>query len=50
MSRGRISFAGEDLGELPAHLRVKRGVALVRSGRGSFGNLTVLEAYLGERS
>jgi branched-chain amino acid transport system ATP-binding protein len=43
VARGRISFAGEDLRELPAHLRVKRGVALVPEGRGIFGNLTVLE-------
>ncbi|MCL4501293.1 MAG: ABC transporter ATP-binding protein [Deltaproteobacteria bacterium] len=43
VARGRVSFAGEELRELPAHLRVKRGVALVPEGRGIFGNLTVLE-------
>jgi branched-chain amino acid transport system ATP-binding protein len=43
VARGRVAFAGEDLRELPAHLRVKRGVALVPEGRGIFGNLTVLE-------
>ncbi len=43
VARGRIAFSGEDLRELPAHLRVKRGVALVPEGRGIFGNLTVLE-------
>ncbi len=43
VARGRIAFAGEELRELPAHLRVKRGVALVPEGRGIFGNLTVLE-------
>ncbi len=43
VARGRIAFSGEDLRELPAYLRVKRGVALVPEGRGIFGNLTVLE-------
>ena len=43
VARGRISFAGEDLRQLPAHLRVKRGLAHVPEGRGIFGNLTVLE-------
>ena len=43
VARGRVSFAGEDLLRLPAHLRVKQGVALVPEGRGIFGNLTVLE-------
>jgi len=41
--RGRVSFASEDLRQLPAHLRVQRGVAHVPEGRGIFGNLTVLE-------
>jgi branched-chain amino acid transport system ATP-binding protein len=43
VARGRISFAGEDLLQIPAHQRVKRGVAHVPEGRGIFGNLTVLE-------
>ncbi|MCX5892353.1 MAG: ATP-binding cassette domain-containing protein, partial [Deltaproteobacteria bacterium] len=43
VARGRVSFAGEDLLRLPAHLRLKQGVALVPEGRGIFGNLTVLE-------
>ena len=43
VNRGRISFAGEDLLQLPAHLRLKQGVAHVPEGRGIFGNLTVLE-------
>jgi branched-chain amino acid transport system ATP-binding protein len=43
VTRGRIAFGGEDLRQLPAHLRVKRGVAHVPEGRGIFGNLTVLE-------
>ena len=43
VARGRVSFAGEDLLKLPAHQRVKLGLALVPEGRGIFGNLTVLE-------
>ena len=43
VARGRVSFLEEDLLRLPAHLRVKQGVAHVPEGRGIFGNLTVLE-------
>ncbi len=43
VARGRIQLSGQDLGRLPAHLRVKQGVAHVPEGRGIFGNLTVLE-------
>ncbi|MEW6658144.1 MAG: ABC transporter ATP-binding protein [Thermodesulfobacteriota bacterium] len=43
VARGSITFAGEDLLSLPAHLRTQRGIALVPEGRGIFGNLTVLE-------
>jgi branched-chain amino acid transport system ATP-binding protein len=43
VARGRVSLAGEDLAEVPAHLRVQRGMAHVPEGRGIFGNLTVLE-------
>ncbi len=42
-ARGRVTFEGEDLLSLPAHVRVRRGMALVPEGRGIFGNLTVLE-------
>jgi branched-chain amino acid transport system ATP-binding protein len=42
-ARGSITFAGEDLLSLPAHLRTQRGIAHVPEGRGIFGNLTVLE-------
>jgi len=42
-ARGSITFAGEDLLRLPAHLRAQRGIAHVPEGRGIFGNLTVLE-------
>jgi len=43
VARGRVALAGEDLLAVPAHLRVKRGIAHVPEGRGIFGNLTVLE-------
>ncbi|MGA8571845.1 MAG: ABC transporter ATP-binding protein [Desulfobaccales bacterium] len=43
VARGRVSFLEENLLRLPAHLRVKLGVAHVPEGRGIFGNLTVLE-------
>jgi branched-chain amino acid transport system ATP-binding protein len=43
VARGRVSLLEEDLLRLPAHLRVKQGVAHVPEGRGIFGNLTVLE-------
>ncbi len=43
LAHGRVSLAGEDLAGVPAHLRVKRGIAHVPEGRGIFGNLTVLE-------
>ncbi len=42
-AQGRVTFAGEDLLKLPAHLRAQRGLAHVPEGRGIFGNLTVLE-------
>lgn len=38
-----IRFAGHHIGELPAHLIVERGIALVPEGRGVFGDLTVAE-------
>lgn len=38
-----IRFEGRDIGELPAHLIVERGIALVPEGRGVFGELTVAE-------
>ncbi len=39
----RIAFEGQSIGELPAHLIVERGIALVPEGRGVFGELTVAE-------
>jgi branched-chain amino acid transport system ATP-binding protein len=39
--RGAVSFEGEDLSRLHAHLIVDRGVALVPEGRRLFGGMTV---------
>ena len=41
--RGAVSFEGEDLARLHAHLIVDRGVALVPEGRRLFGGMTVEE-------
>ncbi|UQD77041.1 ABC transporter ATP-binding protein [Bradyrhizobium japonicum] len=38
-----IRFDGQSIFELPAHLIVDRGIALVPEGRGVFGDLTVAE-------
>ena len=38
-----IAFEGQSIAELPAHLIVERGIALVPEGRGVFGDLTVAE-------
>jgi len=40
---GRIVFGGKDVTRLPAHRRVKLGIALVPEGRRLFPNLTVEE-------
>ncbi|NMG44948.1 ATP-binding cassette domain-containing protein [Aromatoleum toluvorans] len=40
---GVIRYAGEDIGKLPSHLRLRRGLALVPEGRGIFTRLTVAE-------
>ncbi len=40
---GSISFAGRDIGSVPAHVIVESGVAHVPEGRRIFANLTVLE-------
>jgi len=42
-SSGRISFDGRDITRLPAHQRVKLGIALVPEGRRLFPDLTVEE-------
>jgi branched-chain amino acid transport system ATP-binding protein len=41
--RGRIVYGGEDITALPAHERVRRGIALVPEGRRVFAALTVRE-------
>ena len=43
---GSIHYDGHAITRLPAHQRVRRGVALVPEGRGIFGRLTVLENLL----
>src|SRR5438445_9771700 len=42
-SGGRITFAGRDVTRIPAHQRVKLGIALVPEGRRLFPDLTVEE-------
>jgi branched-chain amino acid transport system ATP-binding protein len=42
-SAGHVVFAGEDVTRLPAHQRVRRGIALVPEGRRLFPDLTVEE-------
>jgi branched-chain amino acid transport system ATP-binding protein len=43
---GRIAFDGEDITAMPAHLRVRAGIALVPEGRRLFPELTVEENLL----
>jgi branched-chain amino acid transport system ATP-binding protein len=40
---GRILLGGEDVTPLPAHQRVRRGIALVPEGRKMFASMTVTE-------
>src|SRR5512144_43875 len=40
---GRVEYNGEPLQRVPAHLRVRNGLALVPEGRGVFARLTVAE-------
>jgi branched-chain amino acid transport system ATP-binding protein len=42
-SAGSVRLGGEDVTRLPAHARVKRGIALTPEGRRIFGSLTVEE-------
>ncbi|GAA3884700.1 ABC transporter ATP-binding protein [Leifsonia kafniensis] len=42
-SRGSISFDGDDITKLKAHLRVVRGISQAPEGRGIFPGMTVLE-------
>src|ERR1700722_6660273 len=43
---GSISFAGGDVTRVPAHLRVRSGIALVPEGRRLFADLSVTETLL----
>ena len=43
---GSMQYAGHDLVKLPAHDRVRQGLALVPEGRGVFARLTVAENLL----
>ena len=43
---GEIRYAGQDLAAIPAHDRVRHGLALVPEGRGIFARLTVAENLL----
>jgi branched-chain amino acid transport system ATP-binding protein len=43
LSRGTIRFKGEDISQLPAHVRVARGLALVPEGRRLFARMSVEE-------
>jgi branched-chain amino acid transport system ATP-binding protein len=46
LTGGNITYAGHDLAHLPAHERVRHGLALVPEGRGIFSRLTVGENLL----
>ena len=41
LASGRVSLRGEDISLLPAHRRVRRGIALVPEGRGRLPGLSV---------
>ena len=43
LAAGSIRYKGENIGKLPAHKRLRRGIALVPEGRGIFTRLTVEE-------
>lgn len=43
VTRGVITFDGQDITHLPPHQRVARGLVLVPEGRKLFNNMTVLE-------
>ena len=40
---GLIKFDGEDIAQLPAHRRIRRGISLVPEGRGLFAQMSVEE-------
>ncbi len=43
---GELRFQGEDIGRLPSHERIKRGLCLVPEGRHVFHRMTVYENLL----
>lgn len=43
---GSLSFEGQDIGRLPSHERIKRGICLVPEGRHVFPRMTVYENLL----
>ncbi len=43
---GQLRFEGEDIGRLPSHERIKRGICLVPEGRHVFPRMTVYENLL----
>ncbi|CAI07905.1 Leucine/isoleucine/valine transport system ATP-binding protein [Aromatoleum aromaticum EbN1] len=43
LARGEILYDGDRIGQVPAHKRLRRGIALVPEGRGIFTRLTVEE-------
>jgi len=45
-TRGHVLFAGEDISRLPAHRRVRDGIALTPEGRRIFGSLSIEENLL----
>ncbi|WP_414004288.1 ABC transporter ATP-binding protein [Pseudarthrobacter sp. IC2-21] len=42
-SAGKITFAGEDITRMKAHIRVVRGISQAPEGRGIFPGMTVME-------
>ncbi|HJV27544.1 MAG TPA: ABC transporter ATP-binding protein [Aromatoleum sp.] len=43
MASGEVLYAGQEIGKLPSHLRLRQGLALVPEGRGIFTRLSVEE-------
>ncbi|MCZ4304193.1 ABC transporter ATP-binding protein [Zoogloeaceae bacterium G21618-S1] len=43
VASGTITYDGEDIGAMPTHKRLRKGIALVPEGRGIFTRLTVEE-------
>ncbi|MBV8979735.1 MAG: ABC transporter ATP-binding protein [Acidimicrobiia bacterium] len=43
VSSGHVRFAGEDIGHMPGHRRVERGICQAPEGRGIFPGMSVVE-------